>query len=181
MSRVITGFLLEYYSQGSLDRITSDDIAVTGHLMKQWAVQVGKALKLLHTNGRPHLDIKPSNVVLDSEWNAFLIDIGGTGCYTWEWLSPEMQAYMEENTEKTPADPPLDLQVATDYWAYGKLLSFIATECSSGNAKSAKLRAAGDDLTKPDLRTRSTLSNILVILNESFCHGPRTSEQVSIL
>lgn len=166
MLRVVTGFLLEYYSKGSLDHITSEEIAVTEYLKMQWAMQVGKALNLLHTKGRSHLDIKPSNVVLDSERNAFLIDIGGAGYYTWEWLSPEMQVYMEENTEKTPADACLDAQIATDCWAYEKLLFFIATECSPGGAISDELRAFGDDLTKSRPETRATPSNTLAILNE---------------
>lgn len=173
MPRVITGFLLEYYSGGSLDGITSEGIAVTDRLRIQWAIQVGKALELLHTKERAHLDIKPSNVVLDSEQNAFLIDIGGSGCYTWEWLSPEMQVYMEENTEKTPADAALDVQVATDCWAYGKLLSFIATIYSPGGTMSDELRVIGDNLTKSTPETRTSLSKSLSILNEFLWHDSR--------
>lgn len=173
MPRVITGFLLEYYSRGPLDGITSEDIAVTDHLRILWAIQVGKALELLHSKGRPHLDIKPSNVVLDKEQNAFLIDIGGSGCYTWEWLSPEMQVFIEENPEKTPVNACMDIQVATDCWAYGKLLSFIATNYSPGGTISDELRVAGDKLTKLKPETRTTLSDTLSILNELFLHDPR--------
>ncbi|KAJ5727242.1 hypothetical protein N7493_005062 [Penicillium malachiteum] len=50
------------------------------------------------------------------EENAVLIDVSGTGCYTFEWLSPELKTFLEQNPEKFPvsADALFDEQVAAD-------------------------------------------------------------------
>ncbi|KAJ5925031.1 hypothetical protein N7454_007670 [Penicillium verhagenii] len=163
MSPVIRVFLLEYYSGGSLEQVTVGGIAPSGSLRMRWAVQVGRALESLHKKGRTHLDIKPSNIVLDAKGNAFLIDISGGG-YMWEWLSPEMKTFIEEKSEKAPADTPFDAQVATDCWAYGKLLSTIAKESEPSGA-GEKLRVIARDLTT-NPEARITLRDALATLEE---------------
>lgn len=162
MPRVIRGFLLEYYPGGSLEEITHEGVAPSHSLQVRWAIQVGKALETLHKEGRAHLDIKPSNVVLDDQRNAFLIDISGTGGYTSGWLSPEMEMFIEQNNDKAAADAPLETRVATDCWAYGRLLSTIAEKSGLGGGEG--LRSIGGDLTKANPEARSTLSDTLAML-----------------
>ncbi|KAL3479076.1 putative serine-threonine protein kinase [Aspergillus californicus] len=123
---VIAGFLLEYYPGGSLAQIIARNEIPDERLLVQWAIQVGTALDALHRNGRTHVDFKPENIVLDSQNNAILIDIGGTGGFGLEWLSPELTAPLEENLENVPTKAPFEQRVGTDCWAYGKVLSILA-------------------------------------------------------
>lgn len=158
-SPVVTGFLLEYYPGGSLEQALSETEDQDDSLLRRWALQTGRALETLHIQRRTHLDIKPSNIVLDANKNAILIDISGTGGYEWEWLSPEMQ-----KTIQTAAAPPastlFETRVATDCWAYGKLLSTMARKMSTSGFRE-RLQSISDDLTKTDPKARISLSDAL--------------------
>lgn len=81
---MITDFLLKYYPGGTLDgRLEENDFKLNA-LPIQWAGQIGTALEALHGRGRAHVYIKLSNIVLDANEIAVLINISGTGGYTWE-------------------------------------------------------------------------------------------------
>ncbi|KAJ5742597.1 uncharacterized protein N7511_011329 [Penicillium nucicola] len=164
MAAVITGFLLEYYPGGSLEQILEDEFQ-HDDLPIQWALQIGTAIELLHKAGRTHLDIKPSNIVLDVNKNAVLIDVSGTGGYMWEWLSPEMQNLLQQNSETSPCDMPFETRVATDCWAYGRLLSAIAEKCATAGI-GKKLRFIADGLTKVAPESRPSMCDALKQLNE---------------
>lgn len=128
-------------------------------------MQIGTALETLHETGRTHLDMKPSNIVLDSNKNAILIDISGTGGYSWEWLSPEMETLIKQIHEATPANRPFQVRVATDCWAYGKILSAIAAKTDTGHIGEL-MRSVADGLTNVNPESRVSLRNALVQLNE---------------
>lgn len=134
MPTVITRFLLEYYSGGSLEEMTEGSEVQHGFLPVQLALQIGRALESLHKRGRSHLDVKPSNIVFDARKNAILIDISGTGGYVWEWLSPEMQMFTEQNIEISLPNTSFEARVASDSWAYGRLLSKIAERIDTDGA-----------------------------------------------
>ncbi|KAJ5827600.1 hypothetical protein N7447_004363 [Penicillium robsamsonii] len=168
MPAVIIGFLLEYYPGGSLEEIIREATVQSG-LLVQWALQIGRALESLHTRGRSHLDIKPSNIVFDDSRNAILIDISGTGGYMWEWLSPEMQMLIQQNGEIVPANTPFEARVATDSWAYGRLLSTIAEKCGTGRDENLQLVASG--LTKTAIESRISLSDALAKLEQLVCRA----------
>ncbi|KAB8262347.1 kinase-like protein [Aspergillus pseudonomiae] len=159
-SPVITGFLLEYYPVGSLEQVLSENKDLDDLLLSRWAIQTGRALEILHTQQRTHFDIKPSNVVLDANKNAILIDISGTGGYEWEWLSPEMQKIIQRSIETVPASTSFDTRVATDCWAYGKLLLTMARKMGTSRF-GEKLQSIGDDLTNTDPKARISLSDAL--------------------
>ncbi|PLB48323.1 putative serine-threonine protein kinase [Aspergillus steynii IBT 23096] len=159
-SPVITGFLLEYYPEGSLDQVLAEDNDQDDSLLRRWALQIGGALEMLHMQRRTHLDIKPSNVVLDSSKNAILIDISGTGGYGWEWLALEMQKTIEQNIATPPAGTSFDKRVATDCWAYEKLLSTMATKLGTSSLDK-RLQSIGDDLTRTDPKARISITHAL--------------------
>lgn len=160
MPSVITGFLLEYYSGGSLEQVTSH----SSRLRMKWMMQIGRALESLHKVGRTHMDVKPSNVVLDSKGNAILIDIGSAE-FTRKWLSPEMQLFIEESREKPPVDAPFGLRVATDCWAFGKVFYGISQGGEPGDIAES-LRRIAKNLTKENPRSRITLRNALAMLEK---------------
>jgi hypothetical protein len=163
MAAVITGFLLEYYPGGSLEQILEDEFQFDA-LPIRWALQIGTAIESLHKRGRTHLDIKPSNIVLDVNKDAVLFDVSGTGGYMWEWLSPEMQNLLQYS-EITPSNAPFEARVATDCWAYGRLLSAIAEKSASARI-GEKLRSIADGLTNVAPESRPSLHDALTQLNE---------------
>jgi serine/threonine protein kinase len=88
---VISGVLFEYNRGGSLKCVLNEQ-RVREFGWEQWATQIGNSLSTIHRAKKTHIDIKPSNVVLDDSGNAVLIDISGNGGITHEWLAPEIWA-----------------------------------------------------------------------------------------
>ncbi|KXG53422.1 uncharacterized protein PGRI_004720 [Penicillium griseofulvum] len=161
---VVRGFLLEYYPKGSLEQIIAEDKLRNGSLLIQWALQIVRALESLHKRGRSHLDIKPSNIVFDDSEDAILIDISGTGGYTLEWISPEMHIYLQQDGEIAAANAPFGMRIATDCWAYGRVLSTIAEK--SDIRASEMLQSVANDLTVAGLEARISLRDALTKLEE---------------
>ncbi|KAH8430495.1 uncharacterized protein LDX57_008157 [Aspergillus melleus] len=162
-SPVITGFLLEYYPGGSLEQVLAETQDQDDSLLRRWALQIGRALQTLHVQRRTHLDIKPSNIVFDANQNAILIDISGTSGYGWEWLAPEMQQIIERDAETAPASTAFDKRVATDCWAYGKILSTMATRLGT-NGLGKRIKSISDALTTTDPKARVSSSHALDML-----------------
>lgn len=77
---------------------------------KRWPLQIGYELLYLHQKSITHMDLKPSNVVIDINDNALLIDIR---------TAPELR-------DKDNLNVPLQERVLSDIWAYEMLLSAIA-------------------------------------------------------
>lgn len=69
-------YVMEYLGGGSLE----DKVRAGGPLSEKEAVEyirdIGSALSYLHERGIRHLDVKPANIVFDSEGCAKLIDFG---------------------------------------------------------------------------------------------------------
>lgn len=69
-------YVMEYLGGGSL----LDAVKRCGHLPESQALSyirgVASALSALHTRNKLHLDVKPSNVMLDGDGEAVLIDFG---------------------------------------------------------------------------------------------------------
>lgn len=66
---------MRFMSHGTLtSRIAQGSIALRE--VSQWIEQIGSALAYAHQRGVIHRDVKPSNVLLDAQGNAFLADFG---------------------------------------------------------------------------------------------------------
>ncbi|KAL5332150.1 putative serine-threonine protein kinase [Aspergillus crustosus] len=170
MLPVITGFLVEYYSGGSLEQGIETNKVLDDALLVQWALQIGEALQSLHLSSRIHLDMKPSNIVLDSQKNAILIDISGTGGFGLEWLSPEMEMFIRRNTENIPANASFAERIATDCWAYGKVLSILAIKSDSAGGVE-RLQSISRRLMEAIPEARISSGHALEELRNNESHG----------
>lgn len=95
------------------------------------------------------MDIKPSNIVIDTEDNAVLIGIAGTGA-TYEWVAPELRQRIP------PLDIPFEARCWNDLWAFGKLLFELAKFDEKGTT-GKELRQIAEDLTRVDPARGSVL------------------------
>ncbi|CAP79767.1 hypothetical protein EN45_086540 [Penicillium chrysogenum] len=117
---IISGVLLEYYGGGSLQHIL-DEQRMTDLPWERWPIQIGTALHRFHVAKKTHMDLKPSNIVIDSDGNAILIDVSGIGGITHQWLAPEIR------NEISPLDLTFHIRQLNDTWAFGKLLSLLVS------------------------------------------------------
>ncbi|KAL4915063.1 kinase domain protein [Aspergillus aurantiobrunneus] len=146
---VVTGILLMAYSGGSLRDVLAEN-RVAEYDWKKWPVQIGTALNRFHEARRTHMDVKPSNIVIDSRGNAVIIDISGIGGITREWCSPEIQ------DEASPFDLSFEQRRLNDIWAYGKLLNEIGLHASD-DPFSNSLEQVAECLMKDNCQSRMSL------------------------
>ncbi|KAJ5952858.1 uncharacterized protein N7479_011271 [Penicillium vulpinum] len=166
---VITGILLKFYPMGSLELIFEQHEANKVVCWSSVTIQIGEALICMHKAKRTHLNLKLSNIVLDADGNALIIDISGTGSFTWEWLAPEMKKELQDRVddghEAKPAQSPFEKQRLNDTWAYGKLLSTIAKKLG-GNGLGLKANRVAECLMIEDPKIRMSLENAIEVLRQ---------------
>ncbi|KAI3055358.1 hypothetical protein CBS147353_11338 [Aspergillus niger] len=156
---VIFGILQVFYSGGSLQNLF-DEGHLHEHPWGRWTTQIAAAVNCLHEAGKTHMDIKPSNVVIDENRNAVLIDISGVGGITHEWRAPEIR------DEISPGNLSFEMRRLNDTWAYGKLLSEIVSHGGS-SPFSETLDQVVACLTREDTVARMTLSEAISRLRTS--------------
>jgi serine/threonine protein kinase len=141
---VIRGFLLECHSGGTLElRLKNMDLV--NFPWRRWPLQIGNGLLALHQESIPHMDLKPSNTVIDCDGNAVLIDVSGAGV-TYEWVAPELR-------HEDSLSFPLDARKLNDIWAYGMLLLAIARSVDGSQDVNLLLEVAKDTATeRPEFR-----------------------------
>ena len=90
-SRVVSGFLIEYASSGSLYEKLDDNggKGIEFGVKIKWALDITEGLRDMHAKGLVHADIKPRNVVITGTNVATLIDFAGKG-YSKGYHAPEM-------------------------------------------------------------------------------------------
>ncbi len=163
-------YVMDFIEGRSLGDIVKHEGALSESRAIGYICQVASALEYIHSLNRLHLDIKPSNIMVDTQDKAILIDFGAS------------KQYDEENGEntstllgKTPGYAPLEqmgnnvshFTPATDIYALGatlfklltgntppeanilvagiETLSFpasISTACSSAISKAMNIRPA---------------------------------------
>lgn len=115
---VLRGILLEHHPSGTLAGVLQS--GKVDAPWQRWGAQLCTAAATLHLHNVTHMDIKPSNVVLDKDEDLVLIDVGGAGGVTREWLSPTMQQILD------PLSTSLQARKENDIWAVGRVLSKMA-------------------------------------------------------
>ncbi|KAI1987788.1 hypothetical protein LOZ53_004156 [Ophidiomyces ophidiicola] len=143
---VMRGILLDYHSGGTLEQALMETDG-RNRPWCRWALQIAEALNQLHLSNITHMDLKPSNIVIDHQGNAVLIDISGIGGVTHGWLAPEMQEALD------PLSLSFETRRKNDVWAYGQLISAMAE--FNDNKREEKLMesvAAAATAKNPGLR-----------------------------
>ena len=124
-------YVMEYYGGGSLKDVVSIRGALPEHEAVKYVSEISDALKYVHNRNMLHLDIKPSNILLDENGRCILIDFGISKCYDDDG----------EQTSSTPVGKskgyaPMEQYVAgginkftpaTDIYSLGAVLYYLVT------------------------------------------------------
>ena len=115
-SRVVSGFLLEYCTKGSLhDILENQQGSIELGVKFQWILDVAEGLRDMHNKGLVHGDVKPRNIVVTSANEAKLIDVGGNG-FSERYHAPEMHEIIASESRW-----PLSL----DVYSFGVLVQEV--------------------------------------------------------
>ncbi|OZH55230.1 serine/threonine protein kinase, partial [Hydrocoleum sp. CS-953] len=68
--------VMEFVSGKSLSKILTERGKLPENIVKKYFIQITEALKLVHANNFLHRDIKPDNIIINSQDQAILIDFG---------------------------------------------------------------------------------------------------------
>ena len=125
-------YVMDYIEGRSLHEIVKADGPLPVDKALRYLYQICDALSYVHVRNRLHLDIKPSNIMIDESDNAILIDFGLSKLY-----DDEPGDQQSSILGQTPAYSPIELfskkavqlSPATDIYALGATFY----KCLSGN------------------------------------------------
>jgi serine/threonine protein kinase len=90
--RVLCGMLYPFFEQQSLQEVVSqsNESHISLPLVKKakWAFQIASAMAAVHSSGQYHMDLKPSNMLLNNENDVVVIDWEQCGASPF-FLAPE--------------------------------------------------------------------------------------------
>lgn len=110
------GLVLEYMKNGDLKTYLQTHDSIPTNTRLKWAYQVAEAVDLMHRNGVIHCDIKPRNLLLDSNLDVKIIDFSGSSLDGSRPTSGEgTRFYLPRHWREQPT-------VATDLFALGSTL-----------------------------------------------------------
>lgn len=159
-------YVMDYIDGKSLQEIVKQDGALSESDAVKYILQVADALKYVHSKNRLHLDIKPGNIMIDSEGNAILIDFGASKHYDEETgentstllgintkgYAPIEQMHQSFNT----------FNAATDIYSLGATLYKLLTGTTPPDA----VLIASGEIDKPELSPKFS-DNVRNVINQS--------------
>ncbi|OJJ32306.1 hypothetical protein ASPWEDRAFT_117939 [Aspergillus wentii DTO 134E9] len=120
---VVKGLLIEYAEQGALvDILYENRGEITWERRERWAKQIIQGLCEIHESGYVQGDFTLSNIVVDANDNAKIIDINRRGCPV-GWEPPEIAAKIESNQRIS-----MYIGVKTDLYQLGMTLWALAMQ-----------------------------------------------------
>jgi serine/threonine protein kinase len=121
---IVKGLLISYASRGALvDMIYDFGGELPWHKREKWARQIVEGLSNIHEAGYVQGDFTLSNIVIDDDENAQIIDINRRGCPV-GWEPPELSRLIESGQRIA-----MHISVKTDLFQLGMVLWALATEC----------------------------------------------------
>lgn len=153
-SIVVRGFLMEYFEKGSMQDILDQRLRIA---WQKWPLQIATGLRHLHSHEITHMDLKPSNIMVDHNGDAKLIDLSGMAT-TAEWTAPELRNCLE------PTWKPWKTRVRHDIWAFGMLVRKLLDINESSESPLVELV---ENTTKENPEHRISLNEVLLELQSS--------------
>lgn len=144
----VKGLLIAYADQGALIDILYEECKGTGHgipwpVREKWARQIIQGLADVHEAGFVQGDFTVSNVVIDHENDAKIIDINRRGCPL-GWEPPEATALVESGQRLT-----LYIGAKSDLYQLGMVLWALAMEEDEPESQGRPL-VLGPEVNIPD-------------------------------
>ncbi|KAK0102920.1 hypothetical protein ONS95_000887 [Cadophora gregata] len=119
----VKGLLISFAEQGALiDVIYDGEGRIPWRLRERWAKQIVQGLSEIHEAGFVQGDFTLSNIVIDGDDNAKIIDINRRGCPV-GWEPPEVAALIESNQRIS-----MYIGVKSDLYQLGMVLYALATQ-----------------------------------------------------
>ncbi|CZR62390.1 uncharacterized protein PAC_12287 [Phialocephala subalpina] len=120
---VVKGLLISFAEQGALiDVIYDGEGRIPWKRRERWAKQIVQGLSEIHEAGFVQGDFTLSNIVIDADDNAKIIDINRRGCPV-GWEPPEVAALIDSNLRIS-----MYIGVKSDLYQLGMVLYALATQ-----------------------------------------------------
>jgi serine/threonine protein kinase len=120
---VVKGLLISFAEQGALiDVIYDGEGGIPWSRRERWAKQIVQGLSEIHESGFVQGDFTLSNIVIDADDNAKIIDINRRGCPV-GWEPPEVAALIESSQRIS-----MYIGVKSDLYQLGMVLYALATQ-----------------------------------------------------
>jgi serine/threonine protein kinase len=141
---IVKGLLISYAEQGALvDILYEQRGTISWERRARWARQIVQGLGEIHESGYVQGDFTLSNIVVDADDNAKIIDINRRGCPV-GWEPPEIAAKIESNQRIS-----MYIGVKTDLYQLGMTLWALATEEDEPERQPRPL-VLGEEVNVPD-------------------------------
>ncbi|KAH6631685.1 hypothetical protein F5144DRAFT_592642 [Chaetomium tenue] len=135
----VTGLLISYASRGALiDVIFDNDHSLPWPTREKWARQIVGGLSEIHEAGFVQGDFTLSNIVIDENYDAKIIDINRRGCPI-GWEPPEATPLVESNQRIS-----MYIGVKSDLYQLGMVLWALATQEDDPDAYDRPLKLDPD-------------------------------------
>lgn len=135
----VKGLLISYAEQGALIDILFDhDHGLPWFRRERWARQIVEGLSEIHESGFVQGDFTLSNIVVDDEDNAKIIDINRRGCPV-GWEPPEATPLIESNQRIS-----MYIGVKSDLYQLGMVLWALAEQEDEPETHGRPLRLSED-------------------------------------
>ena len=118
--------ILEECPGGSLEEEVKKNGPITGDLLLQYTFQIANAINYLHQNHISHLNLKPSNVLIDRNGNLKVSDIRFTELLKKETKESLLQSPNFVYTAPEIINRSIYSSEKADSWSFGALVYFMA-------------------------------------------------------
>ncbi|AEO66986.1 7c61546a-48a8-419c-95e4-b6add6a16e5a [Thermothielavioides terrestris] len=140
----VTGLLIDYAARGALiDVIYDNERSLPWPIREKWARQIVGGLSEIHEAGFVQGDFTLSNIVIDENDDAKIIDINRRGCPI-GWEPPEATALIETNQRIS-----MYIGVKSDLYQLGMVLWALATQEDEPEAFARPLKIDPDVQVPP--------------------------------
>lgn len=162
-------YAMEFVAGGSLDDLIKKNGSISEEEAVRYALQIGKALKFMHRQNMLHLDLKPSNIMLNGD-KAILIDFGLSKQYDDEG-NPESSTTIGGGTagyaplEQTNynGDKKEGLPVSMDIYAFGATMFKMLT----GHKPPVASDILNDGFPSNELKAKGVSKKLIDIISKS--------------